>query len=75
MRMVLLLQERECTINEFKIIEGLGQNQIYKNIDNLKILGLIEERKGPNNSRIISLTSKGQEVAEILFSLSKKLVV
>lgn len=46
---------------------------IYKSVDNLKQLGLLEERKADRFpfTRIIELTEKGRKVAEYLEEIRK----
>ena len=64
-RMLLFLLQGEKNINDFKEgIEEVGQNQLYKNLELLKKMKLVAEKKGPYNARIFKLTEKGRKVAE-----------
>ena len=55
-------------VNLYKLSEGTGQSfsTIYNKLIYLIKMDLVEERRGPKNARILSLTEKGWKLIDLL---------
>ena len=71
--LIYLLHKNEANINQIVEETELGQFALYSAINKLQNRGLLDEKKGPNRSRVLFLTRKGQEVAELVKDLQEKL--